>query len=84
MYLAKVVQLIFNCYIFLILARIVGSWFPAIRSSKMMRFAMYYTEPYLGFFRRLIPPIGGVLDLSPLLGLVSLQLAQMLIINWLL
>lgn len=43
---------------------------------------MYYlfwaTEPYLGLFRRVIPPIGGTLDLSPLLAFFALQLLEKL------
>jgi YggT family protein/cell division inhibitor SepF len=30
-------------------------------------------EPYLGVFRRFIPPIGGVIDLSPIVALFALR-----------
>jgi YggT family protein len=35
-------------------------------------------EPYLGLFRRMIPPIGG-LDLSPIVALIVLQLGYQVI-----
>jgi YggT family protein len=45
-----------------------------------MRFVAFYTDPYLNMFRRVIPPIGGVLDLSPLLGFFTLQIAENLLL----
>jgi YggT family protein len=45
-----------------------------------MRFVAFYTDPYLNLFRRFIPPIGGVLDLSPLLGFFALQIMENLIL----
>lgn len=41
-----------------------------------MVFCYKMTEPYLGLFRRVIPPIGGMLDLSPLIGFFALQILQ--------
>lgn len=64
----------------MIIIRIFGSWFPNFQQSKFMHFIAHYTDPYLNIFRRFIPPIGGVLDLSPLIGFFVLQLAQKLIL----
>lgn len=41
------------------------------------------TFRFLAPFRRLIPPIGGTLDLSPLILIVLLQLMLMLPVSWL-
>lgn len=49
-----------------------------------MRFVSHYTDPYLNIFRRFIPPIGGVLDLSPLIGFFVLTLLEKFIIMLLL
>jgi YggT family protein len=65
-------------YTWLIVARVVLSWFPArfdspIYQIKRALFAL--TEPYLGLFRRFLPivRVGTVLlDLSALVGLVVL------------
>ena len=84
MYLAKLVEILFNCYVLLILGRIIGSWFPTFRTHRIMQMIAFYTDPYLNFFRRFIPPIGGVLDLSPMIGLFLLQIAQRYIVSWLL
>lgn len=47
------------------------SWIPALQSSAVGRFLETVCEPYLGFFRRFIPPI-GMIDLSPIVGLIVL------------
>ena len=41
------------------------------------------TFPFLRPIRRVIPPIGGTLDLSPLILIVILQLVLMLPVRWL-
>lgn len=80
LFLGNVIHWIFLIYTLFLLVRIIGSWFPAIAQHKMMRFVAFYTDPYLNVFRRFIPPIGGVLDLSPLLGFFALQIMENLIL----
>jgi YggT family protein len=75
------VHLIFQTYTILIACRVIGSWFPSIARSKLMRFIAFYTDPYLGFFRRIIPPIGGALDLSPLLGFLGLKFIESMVLK---
>jgi YggT family protein len=31
-------------------------------------------DPYLDLFKKIIPPIGGMLDISPILAIIVLQL----------
>lgn len=80
--IAYAVRLAFSVYTILILIRIIGSWFPKFSHHSFMRFVSYYTDPYLNLFRRLIPPIGGVLDLSPMLAFFSLQILETLILSF--
>lgn len=75
------IDLLFTSYIVLLIIRLVGSWFPNFASSRFMRFIAHYTDPYLNLFRKLIPPIGGVLDLSPILAFLVLQIAEKLILS---
>ena len=63
--LANLIHWVFLIYTLFLLVRIIGSWFPAFAGHQIMRFVAFYTDPYLNLFRRIIPPIGGVLDLSP-------------------
>ena len=78
--LLYVVHLLFSTYTILLFVRVVGSWFPSFARSKFMRFVAHYVDPYLNLFRRLIPPIGGVLDLSPLLAFFALRIAESLLV----
>lgn len=80
---ANIIHVIFKFYVTLLFANVIGSWFPSLSQKTFMRFIRYYTEPYLNLFRRFIPPIGGVLDLSPILAFVSLKILERLIINFL-
>ena len=73
--LVYAIRLAFSVYTILILIRIVGSWFPKFSHRTFMRFVCYYTDPYLNLFRKIIPPIGGVLDLSPMLAFFALQIS---------
>lgn len=81
--LSYIIHVIFLSYTALLFIRVVGSWFPSIALSKFMRFVAYYTDPYLKFFRRIIPPIGGTFDLSPLLGFFGLQILENLCLAFL-
>jgi YggT family protein len=82
-YVAYTVHLVFLTYTILLFVRVVGSWFPALSHKTFMRFITYYTDPYLNFFRRFLPPIGGVLDLSPLLGFFALQILEQILLSFL-
>ncbi|EHF01482.1 hypothetical protein HMPREF1008_01627 [Olsenella sp. oral taxon 809 str. F0356] len=65
----------------LIVVEVVLSW---LRMTQIPLVEDFYqalatiVEPYLGLFRRFLPPVGGV-DFSPILALVVLQLAQRII-----
>ena len=49
-------------------------------SSATLGFLRDVTEPYLGLFRRFIPPIGPV-DVSPIVAILVLQIVGRLIIG---
>jgi YggT family protein len=75
------IKLLINTYLLMLMARVIGSWFPGFSENPIMRFLGRYTDPYLNLFRRLIPPIGGVLDLSPLLGFFALQILEFVLVK---
>lgn len=84
MIIAVIIKALFTVYTLMLLGRVLGSWIPNAQSHPIMRFLAYYTDPYLNFFRKIIPPIGGVLDLSPLLAFLALQFLEILILRFLL
>jgi len=60
-------------YTFLIIAYVLMSWVPNLRESFVGEFIGRLVEPYLSPFRRIIPPIGGMLDISPIIAIFALQ-----------
>ena len=81
-YFAEVVHLLFLTYTILLFVRIIGSWFPSWQGTHLLRFIAFYTDPYLKIFRRLLPPLGGVLDLSPLLAFFALRILEIGILGF--
>ena len=59
----------------LIVARIVLSWLPFGRGSRLMETLYGLTEPVMAPFRQLIPPL-GVFDLSPIILMFLLNFVQ--------
>jgi YggT family protein len=85
---ADYVSAIFIVYAILIFIRIVASFVPRMPYRPWLRtvldFAQETTDPYLNLFRRFLPPIGGggfALDLSPMIAIVILFLAQALVVG---
>lgn len=79
--IANTINLLFITYTLMLFVRIIGSWFPAFSNHPIMHFIYHYTEPYFRIFRRIIPPIGGRLDISPLLAFFVLKLLQGFILS---
>lgn len=75
-------------YTILIFAYIVSSWIFAAGGRVpynrgvdwLLTFLRDVVEPYLGIFRRFIPPLGP-LDLSPIVALIVLQVAGRLLVG---
>jgi uncharacterized protein YggT (Ycf19 family) len=79
--IADFLSALVTVYIILIFAHILlqlafnfGLRIPYSRwSSAVIGFLRDVTEPYLGLFRRIIPPIGPI-DVSPILGILLLTI----------
>jgi len=63
----------------LIFIRILASWFPNLLFQSWMRPIRAFTDPYLDVFRRVIPPI-GMMDFSPIVALLVLQMLIQIIV----
>lgn len=84
---ANYVDAIFIVYIILILIRILLSWIPRMPYHRWLSatvdFIHQVTDPYLNFFRRFLPPIGGggmAFDLSPILAIIVLYIARAVVV----
>ncbi len=71
--IASFIMTIQRIYTFVIIAYILLSWLPNARESFIGEILGKLVEPYLSPFRRLIPPIGGMLDISPIVAIFALQ-----------
>ncbi len=70
---------VIQVYIYLIIGYILLSWIPAGGVVDEIRYALgRLVEPYLGIFRRIIPPLGMV-DISPIVAILVLQAFSSLI-----
>ncbi|MCM3637944.1 YggT family protein [Sporosarcina luteola] len=61
-----------DIYLILLIVYILMSWVPASRETKFGIFLGKITEPYLGFFRKFIPPL-GMIDISPIVAIFVLN-----------
>ncbi len=69
------IDVAFEVYKFILLARIVLSFVKHNPYNPMIRFIYDLSEPYLGIFRRFIPPVGMV-DFSPIAAFFALSIIQ--------
>ena len=67
-------QVIFLYSVFLIIY-IFMSWVPSTRETAIGRFLERICEPYLEPFRKIIPPF-GMIDISPIVAILVLNLAR--------
>lgn len=86
--IAAYVNALFTVYIVLIFIRILLSWIPSLPSvgpvAAVIGFVRETTDPYLNFFRRFLPPLGGsgfALDLSPIIGVILLVILQVMVVG---
>jgi YggT family protein len=78
----KVVNQLFYFYYILIILRIFLTWIPSIDwQQQPFTFMRAITDPYLNIFRGIIPPIGGMFDISPILAFILLSIMQGLVVG---
>ena len=70
-------------YILVIFVYVLTSWIPLPYSpalSRVQRFLYDVCNPYLRLFRRVLPPLGP-LDLSPMVGIIVLNIVGAVVAN---
>lgn len=75
------IDLLFTVLSLAIIARALISWLPMDRYHPVIQILDQITEPILGPLRRVIPPIGGMMDITPIVALILLQIVQTIIHN---
>ena len=76
--LILIIDKIFLVYTIMLFIRILGSWIPELQNTRFMQFIAFYTDPYLNFFRRFIPPL-GMIDFSPIVAFLCLGFIETLV-----
>lgn len=86
---ADYVGALFVVYIILIFANIIISFIPRLPTYNrglraVLDFVTETTNPYLNIFRRFLRPVGGggfAIDLSPMIGIIVLYVAQAIVVG---
>ena len=82
--LANLIARLFNVYELMIVVWCIMSWVPrgiGHGGIDSFRDALgTLVEPYLGFFRRLVPALGGV-DFSPILAIFALGIIERVVLS---
>lgn len=75
MLLSLLVKLV-DVYTFIIFIYVMLSWFPNRRGivADIYNAFAKICDPYLNLFKKVIPPIGGMVDISPIIAIIALQL----------
>ena len=74
-------------YCTIIVVYVLMSWIPMSQGgiiSSIYGFLGKICDPYLNLFKKMVPPIGGMIDISPIIALLVLQFATRLIVRFLL
>jgi YggT family protein len=82
----QIVSYAFQIYSLLILIRVVFSWlalspYRASGLHPLVRLLNRVTDPVLLPLQRIIPPIGGAIDISPLVALLLLQVLRYIVLS---
>lgn len=74
------VNVAFEVYTYLLIIRILLSWIRHNPYQPVIRFIYEITEPYLGIFRRFVPPFGAM-DFSPIVAFFVLQILRGIVLR---
>lgn len=73
----ELICILVRLYVVALFVRIVLSWFPIHPGTAMdsvYRTLRSITDPVLEPVRRVLPPVGGMIDLSPLVVTLAIQI----------
>lgn len=73
-----------DLYSMIIVVYVLLSWFPMNNGvlADIYRVLGRVCDPYLNLFKKVIPPIGGMVDISPVIALLVLQFGVRLIVGF--
>jgi YggT family protein len=80
MIVIQLVSYLLQLYGWILVARALISWIPNIDPyHPAVQFLYSITEPVLEPIRKLVPPLGGMIDISIIIAFFAIQLLQVLL-----
>ena len=79
MSIANLLNIVITIYIWIVIIRVILSWFNVDPYSPYVQYLVKITEPVLYKIRRYLPDFGG-LDLSPLVLIFGLYFIQSFVV----
>tara|TARA_B100000530_G_C15838739_1_gene440459 strand:- start:401 stop:655 length:255 start_codon:yes stop_codon:yes gene_type:complete len=76
-----IVNLIFQIINIAILVRVVLSWIPHNRMNPLIDIIYQITDPILKPIQSVVPPIGGRIDITPMIAMFLIQFLRPIIIG---
>jgi YggT family protein len=80
MALIQLVQTLFETYTFILLARVLITWFQVDPYNPIIRVLFQLTEPLLAPIRRLLPQT-GMMDFSPIVAFIVITVVERIVLS---
>ncbi len=78
----QVVSVLLQVYSYVLLARALISWIPNLDPyNPIVQFLYQITEPVLEPIRKLVPPLGGMIDISMLIAFFGIMVLQQILVS---
>ena len=78
----EILAMLIQVYSYVLLARALISWIPNLDPyNPVVQFLYQITEPVLDPVRRLIPPLGGMIDISIIVVFFALIILQQMLMT---
>ena len=79
--IAGILNLLFTVLSLAVIARALISWFDPAFRYPISQMLVDLTEPIIAPIRRVVPPLGGMIDVSPIIALILLQVISRVVIG---
>ena len=79
--IAGILNLLFTVLSLAVIARALISWFDPGFRYPISQMLVDLTEPIIAPIRRVVPPLGGMIDVSPIIALILLQVISRVVIG---
>jgi YggT family protein len=80
--IVDILLMVLQIYSYVLLARALMSWIPNLDPyNPIVQFLLQITEPVLDPIRKLIPPLGGVMDISIIVAFFGIMILQYLLMS---